>query len=231
MECTNCGETMENDAQYCPKCGKKILEGEESCKEITTELNMSEVQKIKMNNKSARGKKKICNVLSIICCVLTIILGIGSSLIFLVRSATSEEAVDNLVDAKILSDIKIGFLLEDADKKQTISDYIMENLDDEFIVNFNLSKDDVKEFLNEKCVRTFVKNKLNDYIEDLFMETGDGIVESDEIKELLEDSAKSFYEDFGYYLSESDCEYISELIEKEGILKNTELTIYRVYAY
>lgn len=177
---------------------------------------------MKGNSKSTGGGQgNIGNMLiSVLLSIFIVLLGFGASLVFLLRYMTSKEVIDNAIKKLDISEAKLRFI-DEGDK--TIAELLQSNIDPE--LRQFLTKDRLEKLLGEKFVRNFVSGKANDYVEDLLKNTGEGIIEVDELEKLLEKNKDTISEDTSFYWETGE---IHQLVKQfEGSLDQTDLALYR----
>lgn len=181
-------------------------------------------EKVK-KEKTAKGKAAGV-ALSVLICILMVILGMYAEAIFLVRSATGKEAVAALVKDLDVSEIRMNFGGEEGD---TLADYIVDQAGGVF--KEYITKRKVQKLLKQEFVTKFLEEKINDYVGDIFGETGKGVVEVREIKKLLERNDDTIFEiidsEMKTYFPGDPYDYLEEELEKYGTLEMTDISGYR----
>lgn len=224
MFCENCGSELPEGALFCNECGSRQNQTEVPQQE-TAGIEVQEPVK-KAGQPATAGHKS--RVLSVIFSILIVLAGISVGLILMVRSALSESAVDNLVNDLDFAELEVGFM-EDADRSETLPELLVDVVQDNYMGRKS-KKDiekDMEKLLNKKFVKKFVSKKLNAYVEDLFHETGDGVIETEELEDLLVDNIDEIYELTGFTLNEMEINYILAEMEKDDALEATDLSKYR----
>lgn len=181
-------------------------------------------EKVK-KEKTAKGKAA-CVALSVLFCILMIIFGVYAETIFLVRSATGKGAVADLVKDLDISEIRMNFGEEEGD---TLTDYIVDQAGGVF--KEYITKRKVQKLLKQEFVTKFLEEKINDYVGDIFGETGKGVVEVREIKKLLERNDDAIFEIIDPEMKTNfpgdPYDYLEEELEKYGTLEMTDISRYR----
>lgn len=181
-------------------------------------------EKVK-KEKTAKGKAA-CVALSVLICILMIIFGVYAETIFLVRSATGKEAVAALVKDLDVSEIRMNFGGEEGD---TLADYIVDQAGGVF--REYITKRKVQKLLKQEFVTKFLEEKINDYVGDIFGETGKGVVEVREVKKLLERNDDAIFEiidpEMKTYFPGDPYDYLEEELERYGTLEMTDISSYR----
>ena len=232
----NCGAAIPEDGAFCEKCGTPVAiqksdpikETEEKTKK-TKKPEKTKVKKIKPEKTKAEKKKSTqpkfgFTILSVILCILVILTGSLANIIFLTRHALSEEAIENLVKDFELSGLKMGFTGEEF-SSLTLSEYIVENQNSLHMPD--IQEEEIEELLQEKFIQRFLSNKAIAYIEDLFYDTGEGIIKAKELQKLWMDNADKIYEITRTRWSEQELRLTLEMMEEEGFLDVLDLSIYR----
>lgn len=219
MVCEKCGNMIQAGEKFCMKCGNS-MEPEQQLNKTYEEKKMQ----VESEAEGSAGGKGGSKVLSVMLCILIVLLGVSASTIFVVRHAVSEEEVENLVDEVDISEIKVGFLMGGS-KTTTLAETVS-GFGQKYFDNALTSKDAAK-IMDEKFIRKFVSKKLNDYVEDIFYETGDGIIEEDELESLLEKNAEKMQEITGLYFGEEEISFLMKEMQTDDALKNTDLSAYR----
>lgn len=153
--------------------------------------------------------------------IFVILFGFTASLVVIARKSIDESSIRKFVKSIDISDIDAEFI--NGSSADTLSEYICEVSWDEF--GIKLSEGDVEEILDEDYVRNFLSDKIDDYIEDLLYETGDGSIDVDELIDFLEKNNDSFAKITGYSFSDYDLDNIKDSLRKP--LKSTRLSNYR----
>lgn len=163
MFCENCGAEITENMKFCEKCGA-TLEGKA---------------------KAPVREKAIVKVLSVFLCILLVLSGICAGAVFLVRSATSRDAVEDFVDHISIAEIRVHSLVG-TEKKKELAAYVAEKAGDDaadYLNEKNLAK-----FFKARFFKDFAKNMLNTYIQDLFEDTGDGVISKNDLADLLDEN-------------------------------------------
>lgn len=222
MFCENCGNEIQEGALFCDKCGNKFAV---SPVEVVQQENKTVQQgkTAESENKADMKKKpaKKHTLLSIVIVILIVILGTCMSAAYSVRNATNEKAIDKLTRELDFSEIKVGFL-DGKGKDMTLAKYISENTASDYKRYF--TNENIEKLLKEKFVRKFAADKLNDYFDDVFNDTGDGVFEKDEFNDLLNDNMDDIYDALGLYMDEGMVDSLSDDMDKEGFFDNTDLS-------
>lgn len=236
MFCTNCGAAISEDAAFCEKCGapvavqkpepEEIEKAEKKKKPEKTKAVKEKAEKTKPEKTKSEKPKSGFTVLSVILCILIVLAGSLANVIFLARHALSEESVENLVKNFDLSDLKMGFTGEEF-SSLTLSEYLVENQNNFYMLD--IPEDKIEELLNEKFIQKFLSKKVKAYIEDLFYETGEGVVKVKELQKLWMDNADKIYEITRAKWSEQELRLTLERMEEEGFLDVLDLSVYRDY--
>lgn len=250
MFCRHCGAQISDKAVFCTACGERVARqttvpetredasfpqnaasvknegpvvnialGESAQPEGTQDSREEPTQK-------AKKGKAACVVLSVLACILVVILGVYAETIFLVRSATSKDAVADLVKNLDISEIKINFGGQEGD---TLTDYIVGQAGGVF--KDYITKAKVRKLLKQEFVSEFLEEKMNDYVGDLFGNNGKGVVEAREVRKLLERNDETIFEvlapEMKTYFPGDPYEYLEEELERYGTLDMTDLSRYR----
>lgn len=184
----------------------------------------TKAEKTKAEKKKSAQPKFGFTVLSVILCILVILTGSLANIIFLARHALSEESIENLVKDFDLSDLKMGFTGEEF-SSLTLSEYIVENQNSLYMPD--IQEEEIEELLQEKFIQKFLSKKAKAYIEDLFYDTGEGIIKAKELQKLWMDNADKIYEITRTRWSEQELRLTLERMEEEGFLDVLDLSIYR----
>lgn len=251
MFCRHCGAQIPDEAVFCTACGQKVerqttvpepqkdaslaqstepaetpVSKEEPTQKKDAKAKKEKVKKEKVKKEKTAKGKAACVVLSVLICILMIIFGVYAEAIFLVRSATGKGAVADLVKDLDVSEIKMNFGGEEGD---TLTDYIVDQAGGVFKEYITKSK--VRKLLKQEFVTKFLEEKINDYVGDIFGETGKGVVEAREIKKLLERNDDTIFDiidpEMKTYFPGDPYDYLEEELEKYGTLEMTDLSHYR----
>jgi hypothetical protein len=112
--------------------------------------------------------------LSVVCCIVMTLALLAAGVILLVHQSVSKGSIEKMVSEIDASDIYLGSMRGNP----SLIEYVCEQSDlDEKTIEKILKKDFVKEFL---------ASKLEDYVKDIFYNTGEGEIKAKEIARLLE---------------------------------------------
>lgn len=235
MFCRNCGAQIPDGAVFCAACGQKVGAG--PVKNEGSVVNAAvgdgaqpagteKAKKEKVKKEKPKKEKPARVALSVLLCILMIIFGVCAEAIFLVRCTTDKGAVAALVKDLDVSEIRMNFGGEEGD---TLTDYIVGQAGGVF--KDYITKTKVRKLLKQEFVTKFLEEKINDYVGDIFGETGKGVVEVREVKELLEQNDDAIFEiidpEMKTYFPGDPYEYLEEELEKQGTLDMTDISRYR----
>lgn len=192
----------------------------------TEEDQSGEEKKKKEKKEKKKRGKAACVALSVLACILVVILGVYAETICLVRSATSKDAVADLVKNLDVSEMKIYFGGQEGD---TLTNYVVGQAGGVF--KDYITKAKVRKLLKQEFVTEFLEEKMNDYVGDLFGNNGKGVVEVQEVRKLLERNDETIFEvldpEMKTYFPGDPYEYLEEELERNGTLDKTDLSRYR----
>lgn len=222
MFCKNCGAVLAEDALFCKECGCKAEDG--AWQQDQQELQQ-EKQPTTEKGKPAQGRRgnTVHTLLSVLLSIFLVLLGISASMIFLLRHMVSEDGIDSAIKGLDIAEAKLCFLEGDDSSSLTIAELIRSNMEPE--LRQFMTDEGSKQLLDEKFVRRFVSNKVNDYVEDLLNNTGDGIIEMKEVEKLLEQNRDTIYKDTGLWIEEGEASLLVPQLEE--LLDQTDLSLYR----
>lgn len=200
---------MDDNAVFCDKCGFKNIADDENGGAVTAEAAaMAADNTVPVKAKKKTGRKH--TLLSVLIVVIAVVIGIYVSTAYSLRTAVNEENIAKLTKEIDFSKIRVDFLSEDG-KSLTLAKLISNNTGKSY--RQFLTEDNIDELLKQKFVRKFTEKKLNDYIDDLFYDTGDGEFTQKEFEELLNKNMDDIYKVTGLYMDE---EMVSELASDMG---------------
>lgn len=204
--CAGCGEILEKDAVFCGNCGYSVAKG--------------------MGQNSISGKKlgSSNSVAVWICCILIVLLGAVSSIGFSLRYITRTEGVSEIIDEVDFSDLRTGFISGNK-KSEKLPELIQSSIPREFHSDF--TEDEFEELVNKDFVKEFVAKQVSQYVDDVFKDNGDGIVEVDEIEDFLDDNKKSIHKVLGYNLDDWVYDAIVTIMEDNDVEDISDLSEYR----
>lgn len=189
-------------------------------------IKKEKIKKEKTKKEKTKKGKAACVALSVLICILMIIFGVYAETIFLVRSATGKGAVAALVKDLDISEIRMNFGGEEGD---TLTDYIVDQAGGVF--KEYITKRKVQKLLKQEFVTKFLEEKINDYVGDIFGETGKGVVEVREVKKLLEGNDDAIFKiidpEMKTYFPGDPYDYLEEELEEYGTLEMTDISRYR----
>lgn len=190
MFCENCGSVINEEMKFCDKCGAAV----------------------KGNKKAPVREKAIIKVLSVFLCVLLVLSETCAGIIWLVRSAASQDAVDDFVDHISIAEIRVNALVH-SEKKKELAAYIAENAEGDtagYMTEENLVK-----FFKTRFFKDFAKDMLNVYVRDLFKNTGDGVITKDDLEDLLDENQVEICKILGIEDIRTEDEYMSVISTRE----------------
>lgn len=230
MLCANCGAEWPEGVNFCEKCGTKLQQEEQSAKkedlqqkEAVGESPKTGVAGEQKATKKASGSGVGRVLLSILLCLLIILTSVYTTAVFIIRRAVNEDSITNLVKEVKPAEVKVGFM-EDGQNK-TLAEYISEYSNRYFVGG--LSVDETEELLQEKYIRKFITKKTNDYVNDILFDTGEGIIDIDEIEDLWLDNLDKINRVTKTYTSEEQVRLALKQVEKSKLLEETDISIYR----
>ncbi len=219
MTCKNCGATLAEDAMFCVKCGCKAEEGRQQ-----KQQNTQQKTPVQGNAKAGQKKQKAVHTgISVVLGILVIVLGIGASAIFLLRHMVRAEGIDNAIEELEVSEARLRFLKGDDFQAPTVAELIQNNIDSEW--REYLTDENLEKLLSEKFIKRFIADKINDYVEDLLKNTGDGIIETKDLEKLLDKNRDTIAEMTLLIIEEGEARYLAE--QMEDLLEQTDLSLYR----
>ena len=189
IKCAKCGTEIQEGGRFCPKCGSPV--------EAAPMASGGEVQQqapgVTESNKKGKKISAGSVILSIFISLLLIILGTGTSALFIVRQGLGETAIESAVSKVDFTEVQTSALSGSRDKNETLPEFIYDNISSNFrsyMPNRREAIKDIEKFLEEDFIQEFVAAKTSDYVTDMLKGTGDGKIEVEEIMELLEDHKK-----------------------------------------
>lgn len=187
-----------------------------------------------------KGKKLTAGsvILSIFISLLLIVLGTGTSVLFIIRLGLGKTAIESAVNKVDFAEMQTSALSGSRDKNETLPELIYDNISSNFRSHMPDRKEAIKaieDFLEEDFIQEFVAAKTSDYVTDMLQGTGDGKIEVEEIMDLLEDHRRDLnkliqtdykltdrdFEDIAYHLTRNvdlDDYAVSELREENSVL-------------
>lgn len=199
--------------KFCMKCGGQLSENSSFCVHCGAKL-----KKTGMPEKPAQESKNKTNLIlaHITAGFISILIFCGilmGTLIFAVRSATTEEAISSLVYEIDIANIRVGDMLNASDSDMTLSEYIYEGSNPDLLKEYSISESDIEEILEDGDLKDFLSEKLSEYSNYIYLGGTAPKVTAREIIKLLEKNEKTFYRITGYQLGEEDYQKIRETLD------------------
>lgn len=163
--------------------------------EVEQEAIQENTQGIVSENAIVRTEKKTKvrthasfakNIVSITLFLLSMVLGITASTLYVVREALSREYVNQAVYDMTLGDIGIGFWYGYSGQEVTLDEYMTDVINSSGVIS--VQQRDVKRLLDCDFVKTFTADRFNRYVSDFIYGTGEGTITVQEIIGLLDDN-------------------------------------------
>lgn len=224
IKCTKCGTEIQEGGRFCPKCGSPV----EAAPMVSGGAVPQQAPGLTESNQ--KGKKLTASsvILSIIICLLLVLLGTGTSVLFIVRQGLGEKAIESAISKVDFAEMQTSALSGSRDKDETLPELIYDNISSNFRSHMPDRREAIKaieDFLEEDFIQEFVAAKTSDYVTDMLKGTGDGRIEVDEIMDLLEDHKKELNKltESGYKLTDRDFEDI-----ENHLTRNVDLNDYKV---
>ncbi|MBE3141580.1 MAG: hypothetical protein IMZ53_13475, partial [Thermoplasmata archaeon] len=159
--------------------------------------------------------------------IIFFLLGTTAFTIYIIRNTTSQEAITQIVKDIDVSTIHVGNVLNsDSDEdyeNMTLAEWIYENADREICEKYNISEESIETILEKYSVKTFLAEKLSEYFDDLYRDSGTGIIASKEIVNLIKKNSSVVYKATGYQFTNSDYDEIAAVLFDDGILDTVSL--------
>lgn len=197
--CMKCGEQLSENSSFCVHCGAKVKK-----------TGMPEKPAQESKNKKELILAHITAGFISILIFCGILMG---TLIFAVRSATTDEAIRSLVYEIDIANIRVGDMLNASDSDMTLSEYIYEGSNPDLLKEYSISESDIEEILEDDDLKDFLSEKLSEYSDYIYSGGTAPKVTAREIIKLLEKNEKTFYRITGYQLGEEDYRKIRETLD------------------
>jgi hypothetical protein len=169
-------------------------------------------------------QKFIAALFSVILCIVIFALLFVSCMVLVVRASTSSDAVAAAIDSLDFSTLYVDAYSDSGQAQTTLAEMISVGSSEASLGLYTLSADSINKLLDESSTRSFLKEKLNDYLSALYHGTNTGFVTADEIVGILEENTAAIYEETGYQLTPADLNDIGTALTEGDLLKSLDLT-------
>lgn len=194
-KCSQCGAPLDKGANFCGQCSYPVIKKQKS--------------------------KAVRVMVSFLFSVLIILLGSLSAFGLSLRYMTRPDGIVKIVEEIEFAEIKTGFI-SDNSKKETLPELIHDSIPGALQKFFELK--DIEKLVEKDFVKEFAAEQLSQYIEDVFYDTGDGVLETEEMEDFFDENDKGISKALGHDLTSSMYDSIIMYLEDEDIEKHTDLS-------
>ncbi len=244
--CGNCGTVLPDEARFCVKCGTFVerqvqpSEEEAAAVQVSEEVQTAEEPQVteeapaeqeedkpaaevseKAKKEKKGGHRVLRGMLTALLCIVLFVIGLTASVTFSVRRITSESSLTEMVMEADFTEIKTGFLTGNG-RKETLPEMLYNestHLQQQFY-----SVRDLERLVNRDFVKEFVAEQLSQYMDDIFRNRGEGIIETEEVEEFLLDNSEAINKTLGVDWSDTAYRYLAEFVESSGMEKASDLS-------
>lgn len=189
-----------------------------------------------VKKKPALPVRILLAAVSALLCVLLFACLCAGGVLYTARSAITPEAVNRMVDdVDLLNQDIRPFINSDeipASQEVTVADYFYEAYKSAYSryseEQLNITREEMKELLEDSTLGEFIKDKINDYLADATGDTGTGRITKQEIMDLVEENEELISKaSGGYIMTDEDYDLISAQLDELDITKTLDLSTVR----
>lgn len=213
--CGKCGSLLDEDKKFCSKCGNNL-----------TAISTETIQQNRINDYIIEKEDNLTNqnnyqsqkifkrspltcVLSIILCFLFFFFSMSAIFVGVARIYLNEDNLRDVISDIDLNEININ---SDDNSSVSISDFIFNNVNKNIINNYDITKDNIENILNDKTIKNQLESFLVDYVQYIVNAEKSKKLTTDGIIKILENLSFEVYKETGYQLSDKDYDDIRNQI-------------------
>ena len=183
--------------------------------------------------------KIVMALLAIILCVAIFAVSLAGVLILNIRTVVSRDGITNIVNQLVAGPSSVSpmrpalaagtgrvYLDEyesgESDMSNLLVDWAYDLIQETFGDEVELTKEQVKTFVQESTAKDFVADKAAGLVEDFYNEKSDTTITVEEIVQLMEENKEIIEEQFGVVIDQEAVEQMNVKLEESGILKPIE---------
>lgn len=204
MFCGKCGSKIPDETKYCPKCGKmqengntiSLLNNDDNF--FQDNVGRKDLQELPISSKTKSSILSRC--ISVFLCVILFAFSVSIITICSVRIVFNKENLKNISAEIDISEIN----LEYEDNSVNITDFIMKNISDQIIEQFNISDEKINKLLQNGTIRESMEDICSKYL--CYVIYGD---ESEDLSvtgvlNTIKSCSDIVYSETGYRFTDSD---------------------------
>lgn len=164
MFCGKCGSKIPDEIKYCPKCGR-MQKNENTISLLNNDGNFfqnnidrADLQELPIHSKTKSSILSRC--ISVFLCVIIFAFSVSIITIGSVRIVFNKENLKNISEKIDISEIN----LEYEDNSVNITDFIMKNISNQIIEQFNISDEKINKLLQNDTIRESMEDICSEYL-------------------------------------------------------------------
>lgn len=234
LKCTQCGTEIQPGGRFCPKCGCAIsteqgIQVTGMTQGVADSCSVQTVAPVQSEGEKKKKSSAVSVILSIFVSLLLILLGTAASAVFIVRLGLMPSAIENAVSEVEFAELKTGALSGSGNKRETLPELIYDSLSPQIqlqMIDRDTAIEAIEDIMEEDFVQEFVAEKVNDYVTDILMDSGDGEIKVDEVVSFLKDNKKDLEGLLNdtYHFSDADFEAVEEYLTENKILDSYQFS-------
>ena len=158
----------------------------------------------------------VATIFAVLFCIFALLFGTVAGVIAAFRHMISPEMMKKYIEDIDLGEIILG---DDRETVQTVAEFVYENIPQEVRESLQLALTQTQELMEESYVKEFVYNKVEDFVNDLYNQTGEGKVTPEEITECIRRCDREIYKLTGHEISEEELAIVQDSLEESGVLE------------
>ena len=183
--------------------------------------------------------KIVMALLAIILCVAIFAVSLAGVLILNIRTVVSRDGITNIVNQLVAGPSSVSpmrpalaagtgrvYLDEyesgESDMSNLLVDWAYDLIQETFGDEVELTKEQVKTFVQESTAKDFVADKAAGLVEDFYNEESNTTITVEEIVQLMEENKEIIEEQFGVVIDQEVVEQMNVKLEESGILQPIE---------
>ena len=177
------------------------------------------VPPVKVERKPLISKKPLSigkKILVIFLSILAFIFGTATVMALCLRATLTADNVAQFISDLDISKVKASTFILDAEENDSVSEWLIVQLEKKGVDCSVLTNDDVDEFL-EACIIPFVEDEVQEFASALLTGKGKASVTMDEIRELVNDSRNYLFKEYGVIITDESADMLVTWIDGFGV--------------
>ena len=169
------------------------------------------------NNAPTLVKRVAVTFISVFLTILVFVFFLAAVSILIVRDITKPDKIEQMVENVDIANLRVGGVFGGEDRNVTLTEWIYDNIDSYLISVLDITEDRIAKIIEKSSLKPFIAAKLNDYILDVYSDTGNGKITEEEILYFFDKNKDIVSNEFGTMVS-LDPGSLSSYLDETGIL-------------